>query len=156
MICFFPIRFPDALFHMTIPVVVADGIVQPWERFLDYRSFTSKLNTSEMVTAAQHSAAMTSGQLPEPHEYFGAEMAAHVTEFEAALDAGDDRRLQASHVYRKREALLRNRAWFSWNPKHEKNAWRLLILELWCRTPKGRLDQICRRPASTIAFQRYV
>jgi hypothetical protein len=37
------------VFQLTIPVIVADNIVEPWERFLDYRSFTAKLLTPEVV-----------------------------------------------------------------------------------------------------------
>ena len=38
-------RIWDSVVHLTVPVIVADGIVEPFERFLDYTSFSAKLLT---------------------------------------------------------------------------------------------------------------
>ena len=34
-------------------------------------------------------------------------------------------------------------------------AYRLVVAEMWCRTPKGRAHAACRRPTSTVAYREY-
>jgi len=36
-----------------------------------------------------------------------------------------------------------------------RSAYRLVVAEMWCRTPKGRAHAACRRPTSTVAYREY-
>ena len=42
-------RLYDAIFHGTVPAIIAEGIVQPYERYLDWESFTVKLRDDALV-----------------------------------------------------------------------------------------------------------
>ena len=45
-------RVFDAIDALTIPVILADGVVEPFERFLNYAAFTTKLATEQLQSVA--------------------------------------------------------------------------------------------------------
>ena len=178
-------RLYDSVFHDVVPVVLAEGIVEPFERFLDWTSFSVKLADAAIVPSQKPRETMDEDGIPIPPEVppYIERMRNETTRMKEMLasqanNSGFVARLvsdrtadadaaaptywpeEKESLARKLLALNRVQRWLSWNDKEYKrrNAWRLLILELWCRTPKASASEhagICERDSSTIAHQQY-
>lgn len=58
------------------------------------------------------------------------------------------------------KAMQRNvakvRTWFGWSHSASTSSWKLILLELFCRTAKGREEHVCLRSSSAIARTTYL
>lgn len=154
-------RLYDAIFHNTIPVILADPVIEPFERFLNWRSFTIKYNTTIIDSTA------------EPEE---ARVQAAWDIFLSLKRLADSARRRdgtsmtsemgsANLLSSKVRAMHAVTPWLSFPPTTTlpngnvdtigPSAYKLVLLELWCRTPKGRVHEACNRPVSTIAHASY-
>lgn len=169
-------RLYDALFKNTIPVILADGIVEPFERFLDWRQFTVKYKT-DMKNETR---------LDLSHLFD--DLHTESAEWRAAIDRGERSDSDRSTlIYRKLTAVREVAPWLSFDlPANDtqeykacfekstsrisagdstksftscrlKNSFRLLTLEMWCRvTAVGAAHPVCQNSASSIADETYL
>ena len=96
-----------------------------------------------------------------------AQASAAGTEDRAPVSATDARRVPRpgkrgdGNYEAKMLAISRVQRWLNWRHKRypRRNAWRMLLLELWCRTPKARLvsgsASVCDAESAVIAHQYY-
>lgn len=106
-----------------IPIIPSDGVILPFERFLNYRAFTIKLlsSTYNMNTAA-------------PLEYLKnmATCARKCANGDERIDADEIK--MANKLYKAKQNALDVAPWFDWNSKIPyKNPFTLLILELYSK-----------------------
>jgi len=128
-------RLYHALFSDTVPVILADRIIVPFERFLDWKQFSMKLMTGE------GSESDVGDMLRVLHNM--------------AEESKKSSNLQNTVVGQKVLAMREVSPWLSFDPRADRNAYRLLTLELWCRTAKGRRYSSCHRPVAYIANISY-
>lgn len=144
-------RLYDAISHETIPVIMADPIIEPFERFLNWSSFSIKYQTHETASYAHEGKKYVVTDMHKPtkfHETFIAQLSA----------MGNEARTTGSGlVMQKLQAIRSVAPWLSFMcpPQAQKCAYRLVIAELWCRTSKGMNAAACARPTSNIAFKEY-
>eukprot|EP00667_Euglena_gracilis_P007375 EG_transcript_7451 len=171
-------RFFDFVSQLVVPVIMADHIEEPFERFLDYRRFTVKVMTgTELLRIKELEGVEEVVKVPDdvlPKIY-----AVKFPTLEALHPAASAFRLAcgpcgtpgngsaataaaaclANPVARKLRALLQHRPWLSWNLRSPRNALKLFLLELHCRTARGRRHAVCRHdvaaPGGSIAMMDY-
>ena len=137
------LRFYHMLHLNVIPVIMADGIVQPFERFLDYTQFTVKRlsGASEVVQR----------QLQVLHE-------SAVSFRQACMGCGPsgEARLACDEhpVAKKLVQVHRHAPWFSWATTARRNVYKLFLLELYCRKEPSHTD-VCGRRSSSIALAEW-
>jgi len=148
-------RLYDAIEHETIPVIMADPIIEPFERFLNWTAFSSKFQTHETTTYEHEGKTYVVTDANKPTKFD--------EKFVAQLSAvGDEARTSIatnSLVAQKIQAVRSVAPWLSFAcPADAKRcAYKLVIAELWCRTIKGRQRKgACERPTSSIAFKEYI
>jgi len=142
------LRFYDAIFAGSIPIIVADNVVEPFERFLRWREFAVKIQTAE---------------IPPPRNtdqpWFFDTISQHVRAFHLLVSDADPATpadLQRDYIVRKRKAGHQVQPWFTWDKSTLHSAFGLLILELWCRTDKGaRSSEYCKLDSSTMSNQSF-
>ena len=152
-------RLYDALFSGTVPIIVADPVVEPYERFLDWRSFTVKITTDDILPPFRARPSLgvpvpsTSTPDSEAPPRFLVSIDAFVHQFENATGQACD----ASYLQQKRNNMTRVIPWLEWEAQRARSAYNLLLLELWCRTGKGARisQQICQRASTTLGSQTY-
>lgn len=137
-------RLYDALTSLTIPVIMANPIIEPFERFLDWRLFTTKVNSDKVLPT----------QLGKNETWFMDIIQQHVQSFEEMLARGESN--STNYIVKKRAAMREVLPWLQWKPEVTPyNAWGLMVVELWCRTRKGSSHPRCQVPPSTLAFVEY-
>ena len=138
------VRFFDAVDRLSIPVILADGIVEPHELFFDYTAFTAKAVTA--TTLPDHKERRRRGmqRLQEAAESFREACAPGAVARAGAANASEPppvaRAFNATECLRhpvalKLAALNEVRPWFSFNSSAPKNVYKLFLLELRCRLP---------------------
>ena len=129
-------RLYHALCVDAIPVILADRIIEPFERFLDWETFTVKYTTANKSSVI--------GMFDELHSL--------------AEQARGSPQPENTVVYNKLRAVRSVVQWLQFNGSvaATRSAYRLLTLELWCRTSKGSSNPSCRRPVSVIANSSYL
>jgi hypothetical protein len=172
-------RLYEAIALLTIPILIADGVIQPFERFIDWRKFTVKLgvdvyhNNSGFHSFRKH---LRSEIETFQKNMYDAETIDILPESQFNLSHPDHfhqarwSSLRNTYIFRKIEYMFSAIEWFDFrNPLRIKNAYRLLHLEMWCRITKFRLSttdsvnstgknfnhKICRRKADFIARIQY-
>jgi hypothetical protein len=139
-------RLFEAIHHNSIPVIVAGGQTQPFERFLDWRSFSIKLEVPDLTRD-------------------GGAVFEHLMAIFEAEGEGEQRKwrvrpAQVASVQAYLDALEMAAAWLSWEETSERSAWHLLLLELACRVPfkyddNASLRAMCERDDAQVANMRY-
>ena len=137
-------RFYDAIDRLALPVIMANGIVQPFERFFDYTEFTVKVMTAPTPS-------FTHPLLDRLHDSaIGFRRAClHCTA------AASESECQSHPLARKLRSLAAHRPWFSWDVNASKNSLKLFLLELHCRTARGRGHPLCSGDVATISHMEY-
>jgi len=131
-------RLYDAICSHSIPIIIARGVIEPFERFFNWQKFTLKYDTEDLY-----------------HESF---LSSFITPFFTSNHTRNRWKIaphKREEVTAKLVALKVVAPWFSWQPKLKQNAWRLIILELFCRTKLGRVSAPCQQSSSTIALKTY-
>ena len=150
-------RLYHALFADAIPVLLADPVIEPFERFLDWTTFTVKVMTDpppvvEEDQLGTHSSSDRSRNnrssimdLPalfdKLHEY--------------SMLARQASSRKSSYVTEKVANIRQVTPWLTYNALSHRNAYRLILLEIWCRTKSGLSESACLRPVAKIANTSY-
>eukprot|EP01041_Mallomonas_annulata_P008523 gene8523-17584_t len=120
-------RLYDAICSHSLPIIIAHGVIEPFERFFNWSMFT-KMNVAIDTS--------TSSTVSHPIN------------------------TTATHpihpAIHKLTALLEVSPWFSWDASRNMNSWKLIVLELFCRTSKGKLTKPCLMSSSAIALKTYL
>jgi hypothetical protein len=133
-------RLYEAICSDAIPIIIAREVVEPFERFFDWKNFTTKVDTTDLISPqflnhltglfAHQSIGGRGGYSPSP---------------------------QALPYYRSLHSVKR---WFSWDSSDDFNSWRLITLELFCRASKSSefpiLVGVCNQSSSFIANTTYL
>lgn len=127
-------RLYHAIDRVVVPVIMANGAIQPFEDLLDWHSFSVTLDTDPMVT--NHSAA----QLEALHE------GADDVRFFCA-DCPTCTNCTRLPLVKRLRALEQVRSWFLYNGTWPYNVMGLFVLELHCRQVhlKRDGDAVCKR-----------
>lgn len=107
-----------------IPIIPSDGVILPFERFLNYRAFTVKLLSSTYTTSNC-----------EPIKYLQ-NMANYARNYANSKDTKqtDEKMQMAYKLYKAKQNAIDVSPWFDWKSKIPyKNPFTLLILELYSK-----------------------
>ena len=140
------VRMYDAIYHHSIPVILADGIVLPFEKFLDWKSFTVK-QSSDYVSV-QDGVEL----LKQLRKHAANAMRNKITTLKYSKSD-----ITKTFIHTKLENAVGVMPWLSWNEASPRSAYGLLMLELWCRK-FGYVAPICRPMmvnSSEIAYLEY-
>eukprot|EP01041_Mallomonas_annulata_P009025 gene9025-18688_t len=176
-------RLYEALMMNTIPVILANGIVEPFEKFLNWEDFTVKFNTDNISLTnlsflekihnageehrewnrrnRSHQTTTTTTTLPtnvaEPVARSRNHHSHHHNNNISKDHQHQHQRYVLPYIQRKLQMVREAANWFHWDKDvtHHRSVWKLLVLELWCKTPTGLAETICQRSASRIANQEY-
>jgi hypothetical protein len=138
-------RLYDAIYHNTIPIILSDGIIEPFERFIDWTSFTTKFQNNKLLKE-QHIIL---------HRMFDL-----MQDFRSSAElnqptSSTKSKLLSNFILRKLLAVHAASQWLHWDHRNVRNAWRLLWLELWCRSTKARNRKICSNHHHKIGHLSY-
>lgn len=142
-------RMYDAIDQLSIPVVLANGALQPYERFLDWRSFSIQLDT-EVLSGYQPvpqptkpcinhaplwdgSCTMPYNRTRQPNATGLDQLHLHAERIAMCRSAPTSESCAALPVVRMVRELERVRRWFAWNGSDPYSAIGLFLLELRCR-----------------------
>ena len=148
------LRLYEAIVYHTIPIIVGDGIINAFERFIDWTKFTVKMpsNTYRNETMRNNFRKLL------------------------RLESDEFRLLQLKHrdnmthigynesfVLRKRAYMQRAAEWFDFrNVSKPRNAFRLITAEIWCkamdnivRAKNPVMNQFCNRKSDSTARLSY-
>jgi len=140
------VRLYDALNHDSIPVILADQMIAPFERFLNWTTFTVKYITRNSTF----------------EEHYIDDLTRFGNEARAFAAARSDTRVPNNEnlplVAKKLNAIRQVAPWLSFAcPAQVKRcAYRLVLAELWCKTKKGSEHAACKRKSSFIAWREYL
>ena len=140
------LRFYHMLHKNVIPVIMADGIVQPFERFLDYTKFSAKVLTGISGPALQR-------KLQALHE-----SAVSFRQSCLACNPAADTAFMgcAEHPVTKRFIEMQVHApWFSWDAQAARNVYKLFLLELFCRKARNKDHRLCLNTSTSIAYSEW-
>eukprot|EP00667_Euglena_gracilis_P008585 EG_transcript_8684 len=143
-------RLYDAIDRMELPLIVSDGMVQPFERWFDWASFTVKVmsgNMAHLVKDGHHLQQEThfnSIRFPTMERLHEDAVSFRRACLPCDRLVSSEASCVAHPVSRKLRALSVHRPWFSWDVHAPKNALKLFVLELHCRSVRGRLDPLCK------------
>jgi hypothetical protein len=150
------VRMYDAIFHHSVPVILADGIVLPFERFLDWKAFTIK-QSSEFKSIADGVALLDN--LRETAHVYHQSIEGMMDEYKKS--SKNNRQLSVLHkkyVQQKLLSSVKAMPWLSWNESTPHSAYGLLMLELWCKK-YGSTSALCNpkqvQNGSEVAFLDY-
>ena len=124
------VRLYDAIHHLCIPVILATGGTHPFETFLNWTSFSEEINTDLFFGNHELTKRMRSKFL----------MSMHVKADQHRKFVEDNRSHDVSYIYKKLQFISEASSWLHWQylnsdgVVNKKSIWRLLILELWCRS----------------------
>ena len=154
-------RLYHSLAEGCIPVILADPIILPFERFINWSTFSVKYMTNtnpdkdKIDIRAQRYIPPTLGNAIDTVE----PLFTHLRYMAAN---------ESEAIYKKQESIRMVHRWLSWpfyrNHSAEedgdekgdlRSAYSLVMLELWCRTAKGRDHASCLRSVSNVAQRGY-
>eukprot|EP00475_Leptophrys_vorax_P014507 TRINITY_DN2081_c0_g1_i2.p1 TRINITY_DN2081_c0_g1~~TRINITY_DN2081_c0_g1_i2.p1 ORF type:complete len:306 (-),score=61.76 TRINITY_DN2081_c0_g1_i2:1090-2007(-) len=125
-------RLIDAILHGAVPVVAADKTVFPFERFFNWNEIVRIVKSDNIYTRQDME------KLKIPSLWIMDEMRLYVTHFERVRRS--DGQTETTPLGHLKEKVKRTAAWFSFDTDKEKNFWKLLFVELWCKTDKANLS----------------
>ena len=131
-------RLYHAIDSVVVPVIMANGAIQPFEDVLDWRSFSVTLDTEPLL--ANNSVVARTAQLDALHLE-----ARDVHHF--CTDCPTCNNCTRLPLVKKLRTLEQVRSWFLYNGTWPYNAMGLFVLELHCRqlALKNDGDGICKR-----------
>ena len=132
------VRLYHAIMTNTIPVILADPIIEPFERFLDWKQFTIKRMTGSNTNTFNHNELFP--LFTDLHE----------------LAENSRRNFTSSIVMKKVFTLQQVSRWLTFNEISSISAYKLVLLEMWCRSRKGKKHPSCMRPVAYIANLSYI
>lgn len=133
-------RLYDAICSLSIPIIIAKGVIEPFERFFDWTSFTMKLDVENL----------TDGFIFESLKKY---LLYDTKRRKWTTSLSNSNYTSILKLWNNLNAV---RPWFSWKEKSPRNIWKLIILELFCRTKKGRHTRPCLLGSSLIAEKTYI
>jgi hypothetical protein len=142
------VRMYDAIFHHSVPVILADGIVLPFERFLDWKAFTIK-QSSDFKSIADGVALL---KILKKHALSFAR-----PKFGPSGKKSSQELHSQKYIHEKLFRAVDAMPWLSWNESTPHSAYGLLMLELWCKK-YGYTNIICNPISvngSQIAYDTY-
>ena len=134
------LRLYDAVLHSAVPVILANDIIEPFERFLDWRTFTVKVdadlittnsNISFLITMTNHSDELRRNLLHRNRNH-------------------NTSRLVNTYLGKKLLNVHLAAQWLHWDEKSPKSIYKLLLLELWCRSRHGIGEELCHKRSASI------
>ncbi len=141
-------RLYHSLCSNTIPLIIAREVIQPFERFLNWKSFTLKLDSEDLLN--DHFLEDLSRQF----EYHPA--SSSDSSFSPTLPSSQSSYyIPSPMVQNYLDKVEKVRHWFSWNQSAPESAWKLLLLELYCRSKKVLDVSLCSQSSSKIANSTY-
>jgi hypothetical protein len=175
-------RLYEALAVYTVPIMIADGGIQAFERFIDWRAFTIKIDLDTWVDIEhklldfRQKIRITSDDFRDNLYKCWSDLQYPLVNFTASIDLHDLRQTNtswleaatmqtnkncmnaiASYYWKKSLAIEQVLPWLDFSELDGPipyNAFRLLTLEIWCQT-KGRSQSICQHPADYSARRSY-
>ena len=150
--------------HFTIPVILSNGIILPFEKFLNWKSFTIKMNTNNISTSDmsffenlhifRNNLYLLNGN--NNSIYNNDEIHKNIKNRHNNADKIIDIN-KNSYIYKKIKNVYYASEWFHWDMTKKKNIWKLLILEIFCKSKRGKdMIRICsRKPTSAISNSEY-
>jgi len=132
------VRLYHAIMTDTIPVILADPIIEPFERFLDWKQFSIKRMTGSNTNTYNERGLDSLFQ--DLHE----------------LAVQSRTNYTGSIVQQKIISLRQVSPWLVFDEVAPKSAYKLVILEMWCRSRKGKNHTACKRPVAYIANSSYI
>jgi hypothetical protein len=128
-------RLYDALARSAVPIIIADGAIQAFERFLDWRQFSIKISVPEMFQDRftfrfRHILRKQSDLFRRGnHRFYPSGYVPAGTEL-----PGDFRGKKYGFVLRKMLNARDSMEWFDFRDlKGKTNAFRMIVLEMFCR-----------------------
>ena len=175
------LRLYDAISHLSIPVILINGAVEPFEKFLNWKLFTVKFNTDGLLGIVRNGTKLLSeGYSPNRSELLSnlherSEQHRRWIKANKNMDNKQNYRQvsanSTSYLTQKWNFVREASEWLHWKEtdkkgvSYKKNIWRLLVLDLWCRAKvryfkdgksiDKNIIQFCDRPDSTIAHESY-
>ena len=124
------IRLYDSLFHLSVPVILANRILLPFEKFLNWKSFTVKIDT-DLIGTTNYSFLETMHSLSE--EYRTALLKHRRANKDTSLHG---KTLPSTYMWSKLYRVWEASKWLTWEtePGRKRSIWALLAAELWCRS----------------------
>jgi len=156
-------RLYEAIVSRTIPIISGDGIIQPFEKFIDWSKISVKMSTDtwhntskrnlyrkQIRIAADEFRASLHADLKNisiskpvnPIEWGKIERMKRLAHEIPSWMDGNYTRLSQTTVYKKMAAITAAARWFdlktaeSGSDNHPGNAFQLLLVEMWCRVFK--------------------
>jgi hypothetical protein len=158
-------RLYHSMTEFTIPIIVGDGIVQAFEKFIDWKKFSLKMSTKTwhdkyLRTAYRREIRKHSDQWRQAMDTYARDPS-HYTTLRARTGSVDFEHVGRVHhevfldpnhnheeefaktlIWKKWQALAQVWYWFDLEkPEKEINAYRLLTLEIWCRIETLQKEQ---------------
>ena len=145
-------RLYHALAHGTIPVILADPIILPFERFINWSSFSVKYITNPNPHEDEISNE-TYGYVPPTLN----QSLITLTPLFNQLRYIASQHNRSDFIKNKQENIKTINPWLTFhsNSSEKRSAYSLLVAELWCKTKKGSHHRACRRTVSTVAYKSY-
>ena len=125
------VRLYDAIQQNTVPVLLANGIILPFEKFINWELFTVKFDSSAIINGNR--------------SYFLSILHDKATEYRHWITNKTDNKFydKEPYLFRKMKFVEQAYHWLHWkspslcqslSKDEEKNIWSLLKLELWCKS----------------------
>ena len=147
-------RLYEAIMFKTIPIIIANGIIQPFERFLNWTKFTVKMNTA--IVNEYDNIIYDKDKIIS----FLIRLNQAGNEYRHWLDNNEKKNSiiisNLPYIEYKLKYLQEASYWLHWDPQHKTSIWKLLLLEMWCRTRIGSREDFCKKSnPSQIAYEEY-
>eukprot|EP01041_Mallomonas_annulata_P009877 gene9877-20549_t len=182
-------RVYEALLKNSIPVILSNGIVEPFERYLGRTKFSAKFNT-DYISISNLSFLERMYDAGDEHREWHRQLhhlhLTNISSFSSSstlssttsspLQNDEDNNHNSNnsnstlhhqqqhhnhshsslpYIQKKLHMVREAATWFQWDTTTNRSVWKLIILELWCRTPEGLSQSICKESASHIANEEY-
>ena len=148
------LRLYDALALGSIPVIVADGAIQAFERYLDWRKFSVKISVDELFQ--DRFTFRFRKLLRKQSDLFRRNVMKYTqTEDDVLLPINDSTSIRNTVRSDKRfgfvlDKMLNTRRaieWFNFRDlRKETNAFRMIVLEMYCRKVRQRKSTLRLKP----------
>jgi hypothetical protein len=175
----------EAIAHWVIPILVGDGSIQAFERYIDWRKIAVKMSSDswhndDLLTKYRQKIRQETDALRLELERYREDLSHipntakwgtmermrrinHINEIKTNYSDPEFVKLLESPVMKKLVAIDRVSDWFNFNNKNgPKNPYRLMVLEMWCQIQlkkhphkPEKVADICKRPPDFTARKEW-